>query len=139
MSIAERIRAYHDPVAADEHHRQRSWEHCYRYFRRVGPTRLAGDRDTAALHLGFFLASWGMYRGSSFLLRYAYTVHRPVIDCLAESQFLPLWEHEFGAGECDDELHLLILDAVATVHHFRATSQSRCGLVCRGATPALQA
>lgn len=56
-----------------------------------------------------------MYRGSTFLLQRAYTVHRPVIDCLAEPRFLPLWEREFGSGRHDDELRPLVLDAVAAV------------------------
>lgn len=43
MNISDQIRAYHDPIVAAEHH-LRSWEHCYRYFRRVGPTGLAGAR-----------------------------------------------------------------------------------------------
>jgi len=115
MSVPDHVRAYHDRLAGDEHHRLRSWEHCYRYFRRVGPTGLAIDRDAAALQLGFYLASWGMYRGSTFLLRYAYTAHQPVIDLLVERRFLPLWEREFGAGEQDDELQPLVLEAVAGV------------------------
>jgi len=131
MSITECLRAYHNPVAADEHHRLRSWEHCYRYFRRVGPTGLAGERDTAALQLGFYLASWGMYRGSSFLLQRAYTVHRPVIDCLAESRFLPLWTREFGAGEHDTELQPLVLDAGAAVRRAYAPDEPTDTLVTK--------
>src|SRR3954471_24429399 len=115
MSVTEHIRAYHDRLAGDEHHRLRSWKHCYRYFRRVGPTVVAGERDAAAVQLGVYLASWGMYRGSSFLLRHAYTVHRAVVDLLAEEQFRPLWEREFGAGEHDAYLHPLVLDAVTAV------------------------
>ena len=82
---------------------------------KVGPNGLAGERDTAALQLGFYLASWGMYRGSSFLLRYAYTAHRPVVGLLVEPRFLPLWGREFGAGEHDGELQGLVLDAVEAV------------------------
>jgi hypothetical protein len=41
------------------------------------------DKDAAALQLGFYLASWGMYRGSSFLLRRWSTVHVVVVaTCL---------------------------------------------------------
>lgn len=69
MSIAQLIRAYHGDLAGDEHHRYRSWEHCYRFFRRAGAAEISNQRDHAALHLGFYLASWGMYRGSSFLLK----------------------------------------------------------------------
>jgi hypothetical protein len=115
MSVTEHVRTYHHQLADDEHHWLRSWEHCYRYFRRVGPTGVVAERDTAAVQLGFYLASWGMYRKSGFIHRYAYTAHRPLIDCLAEPRFLRLWQREFGAGQHDDELRPLVLDAVAAV------------------------
>jgi hypothetical protein len=53
-----------------------------------------------------------MYRGSTFLLQHAYTVHLGVIDCLISPRFAPLWEREFGADETDVELVPLILEAV---------------------------
>lgn len=115
MGIQQRIRAYHDALAADEHHRFRSWEHCYGFFRRHAPGELMGRRHEAALHLGFYLASWGMYRGSGFLLGRAYTVHLGVIDRLAEPRFRPLWEREFGAGEADPALVPTVLAAVRAV------------------------
>lgn len=42
-----------------------------------------------------------MYRGSSFLLQHAYTVHRGVIDLIADTRFDGLWAADFGAGEAD--------------------------------------
>jgi hypothetical protein len=65
---------------------------------------VAADRDHAALQLGFYLASWGMYRGSGFLLQHAYTIHLGVIDQLVAPQFSVLWEQEFGAGDDDSKL-----------------------------------
>jgi hypothetical protein len=41
-----------------------SWEHCYRFFNSRTRNVLLAEKDSAALHLGY-LASWGMYRGSS--------------------------------------------------------------------------
>lgn len=35
--------------------------------------------DYLSLHLAFYLASWGMYRGSSFLLQQDYKVHVPIV------------------------------------------------------------
>lgn len=101
MAIHRAIGTYYDSALGDEHHRYRSWEHCYGYFRRVRPQGLAADQDRAALHLAFYLASWGMYRGSSFLLQRAYTVHRGVIDLIAEKRFDDLWDADFGARETD--------------------------------------
>src|SRR4051812_29076293 len=51
-------------------HRFSSWDHCYKSF---GNERT--DLDTLALNLGVYLASWGMYRGSSFLLEFDYKIH----------------------------------------------------------------
>jgi hypothetical protein len=65
-SIHEKIQAYYGGMTG-AHHRYRSWEHCYLYFHRSPPKALAADRDHAALQPGFYLASWGTYRGSSFL------------------------------------------------------------------------
>ena len=35
--------------------------------------------DYLSLQLAFYLASWGMYRGSSFLIQKDYRVHIPVV------------------------------------------------------------
>ena len=62
---------FYDDARANENGRSRSWEHCYRVFRdaRTDPSP---DYDHLSLHLAFYLASWGMYRGSSFLLQKDY-------------------------------------------------------------------
>lgn len=112
-----------------EHHRYRSWEHCYGYFRRLAHGGVVTDRNHAALQLGFYLASWGMYRGSSFLLQHAYTVHLGVIDVLTSPRFAGLWTVEFGAGEKDTELVSTVLEAGAATREayrpFAAATDSR--------------
>jgi hypothetical protein len=115
MSIPQKIRAYYGDLFGDEHHRYRSWEHCYRFFRRLTLAEIMSQRDIAALQLGFYLASWGMYPGSSFLLQHAYTVHLGVIDALAIPRFLPLWQREFGAAAKDLGLLPTVLAAVSAV------------------------
>lgn len=44
--------------------------------------------DTLALHLGFYLASWGMYRGSSGLLWKDYKIHCGAIEILRNHSHL---------------------------------------------------
>ncbi len=135
MTISQKIRDYHGDLAGDEHHRYRSWEHCYRYFQRNPPTELANQRDHAALQLGFYLASWGMYRGSTFLLQYAYTAHLGVIDCLAAPRFGPLWQTEFGADEHDIVLLPTVIAAVGAVREAYAPfGDPTDTLVSRGGT-----
>jgi hypothetical protein len=106
VTIHEKIRAYLNRMNG-AHHRYRSWEHCFRYFQRSRPQIIAADRDHAALHLGFYLASWGMYRGSSFLLQHAYTAHLSAIDQVIAPQFTALWDREFGADEDLDLMPLI--------------------------------
>jgi hypothetical protein len=113
--IHEKISAYFGEVVGNPHHRYRSWEHCYGFFREAQPSGIAAQRQLAALHLGFYLASWGMYRGSTFLLQRAYTVHLGVVDCIGSQRFAPLWQREFGAEAKDIELTPLILEAAKAI------------------------
>ena len=112
MSIHQKIQTFCN-AAVGEHHRYRSWEHCYGYFRSNRAISL--DRDQAALQLGFYLASWGMYRGSSFLLQHAYTVHRGVIDLIAEGRFTELWDADVGASEADVKFVPVIIELIKGV------------------------
>lgn len=44
------------------------------------------EEDILALNLGFYLASFGMYRASSFLINYDYKIHKDVIKKLNEEK-----------------------------------------------------
>jgi hypothetical protein len=114
MNVRQMILAYHGDLAGDPHHRYRSWEHCYDFFRRVTPACIVQQRDHAALQLGFYLASWGMYR-NSFLLQHAYSVHLGVVDCLASPAFVPLWEADVGTNVEHALLAPTVLAAVESV------------------------
>ena len=77
---------FYDEARASENGRSRSWEHCYRVFRdaRTDPSP---DYDYLSLHLAFYLASWGMYRGSSFLLQKDYKVLSPVVEKVLKPEY----------------------------------------------------
>lgn len=47
--------------------RYTSFDYCYNYFK--NGNNLKNDIEKSCLVLGFYLASWGMFRGSSFLLQ----------------------------------------------------------------------
>lgn len=49
------------------YHRYSSFDYCYNYF--LNTNDLAEDMEKSCLELSFYLASWGMFRGSSFLLQ----------------------------------------------------------------------
>lgn len=92
------MRFYRDSESYS-HHRYKSWEHCYRYFLQRERIRADGDRgiDHAALHLGFFLASWGMYRGSAFLLQRDYKIHTHAVRVLLREEYDTLLRINFDS------------------------------------------
>ena len=78
--------------------RYRSWEWCYMAFREEKEKyREANEEEQAkivdylALHLAFYLASWGMYRGSSYLLQRDYKTHIKTAKLLLNSEYDSLW------------------------------------------------
>src|SRR5262245_41940290 len=113
--LPQRIGAFYDRAVGSRHHRYLSWEHCYRFFRARTPEALLSDKDAAALQLGFYLASWGMYRGSSFLLQRSYTIHVAVVERLASPELSTLWDSEIGTDASDVALVPTILLAVDAV------------------------
>lgn len=58
----------------DTNGRYFSWKHCFDAFEDIN-----ANEDFLALHLGFYLASWGMYRASSILLQKDYTIHKEAV------------------------------------------------------------
>ena len=77
---------FYDDARANENGRSRSWEHCYRVFRdaRTDPSP---DYDYLSLHLAFYLASWGMYRGSCFILQKDYKVHTSIVEEILKPEY----------------------------------------------------
>ena len=59
---------FYNDLNSDENGRYRSWEHCYSNFIKARG-RDDVDYDYLSLQLAFYLASWGMLRGSSFLMQ----------------------------------------------------------------------
>ena len=108
-------RYYDEQCVRDTDGRGRSWEHCYGFFREHCGDLLQVE-DTAALHLGFYLASWGMYRGSSFLLQRTYTAHLPVIRALASPKFSNLWQRDIGTHDDDVKLIMALVESVRAVY-----------------------
>ena len=84
--LIDAAQAFYDDARANENGRSLSWEHCYRVFRdaRTDPSP---DYDYLSLHLAFYLASWGMYRGSSFLLQKDYKVLVPVVEEILKPEY----------------------------------------------------
>ncbi len=100
------VQDFYDKRGKDKTDRFRSWEHCYKVFadaRRIRRNGKVPDYDYLCLHLAFYLASWGMYRGSSFLLQQDYKVHRKAVRAILRPEYDPLWNIEcllLGKDDC---------------------------------------
>lgn len=84
--IIESSMKFYNDLKADKNGRYRSWEHCYSHFIKARKSKEV-DYDYLSLQLAFYLASWGMYRGSSFLLQKDYKVHIPVVEELLKNKY----------------------------------------------------
>lgn len=69
-------------------HRFKAWEYCYKYFHDNRKYLQSCEKlpNEALLIFSFYLASWGMYRGSSFLLSLDHTVHEAILKELLKNQ-----------------------------------------------------
>jgi hypothetical protein len=95
MDLDANLRRYLDDRRPNE--RYASFDYCFNYFQSF---RESGDVSALAspanvqlscLHLGFYLASWGMLRGSAELLQKSARHLIPVIEVVARTD-TPFWE-----------------------------------------------
>lgn len=105
------IREYYNETIVDPHGRYLSWVHCYKAFCENRNTTNEETIDHLALHLAFYLASWGMYRGSSFLLQKDYKVHIPVVRIILEEKYNPLLG--ISAEELQKKCYLALLNEIS--------------------------
>ena len=75
------IEKYVESIQSDKYHRYGSWDICHEAFYTI-----ANDANHA-LHLAFYLASWGMYRGSSGLLQKNHIIHEKAVDILLQQKY----------------------------------------------------
>lgn len=76
----------HDPNG-----RYASYDYCYNHFHPSNNTDISIDMEKSCLALGFYLASWGMYRGSSFMLEKSARNLITLVEYIA-SQPTSAWE-----------------------------------------------
>ena len=92
-ALVRAVKSFHALLIDDRFGRYRSWEHCYRqFYGAITHKKKPTDRelDHLSLHLGMYLASWGMYRGSSFLLQQDYRVHLDIVKEILKPIYRPL-------------------------------------------------
>lgn len=83
--ISETVRTFlrDDSTNAPSRRRERSWDFCFNYFQdNPRPTR---NMELSCLQLGYYLASWGMLRGSAFLFKETNALHyRSAIEVIEQ-------------------------------------------------------
>jgi hypothetical protein len=88
-------------------HRYTSFDYCYNYFASHKGQALLDDMEKSSLVLGFYLASWGMLRGSSFLLDKSVMHYKDTIRYIS-SCYKSIWN--IDVDDYSDENIDLILD-----------------------------
>lgn len=76
QAIEQYILDANDPMS-----RFNSWDHCQATFAQQVTS------ENHALQLGFYLASWGMYRGSGGLLQRNHLIHNGAVDIFYSGKF----------------------------------------------------
>lgn len=99
--VIECATVFYNKAQKNANDRFYSWEHCYKCFYDARDKRPLNSAcyDYLSLQLAFYLASWGMYRGSSFLLQKDYKIHTPVVEELLKPEYDKLLGCEYSVLE----------------------------------------
>jgi len=111
IQIKDNILQFYKEIETDQYHRYRSWEHSYLFFQNVRRSSQISLEiiDNATLNLAFYLASWGMYRGSSELLQKDYKVHTRIVQEIFNARYSQLWHIDFDTINVDaPEINLIL-------------------------------
>ena len=106
--------------------RNHSWEYCYKAFSDARNNNDA-NYDYLSLQLAFYLASWGMYRGSSFLLKNDYKVHVPVVEEILDCKYNCL--HGIDCKDFEENFAWNLIEELveAIKQHYRGVRQRVIG------------
>lgn len=111
MDIEANLAAY--LLARSRSDRYASFDYCFNFFQshadrgRVAEIAEGARLETSCLQLGFYLASWGMYRGSTRLLKHSLQYLAPAVTVIAEAP-LEIWSTD--ANDYSDEACSLMLE-----------------------------
>ena len=103
--IAEKVRNFR--TKRDPCSRYASFDYCYNYFHPSNKNDLIKNIEKSCLVIGFYLASWGMFRGSSFMLEKSSKYFVPLVEYIA---ILPDSTWHIDAGKFQDENIDLLLE-----------------------------
>ena len=90
-------------------HRYASFDYCYNYFHQSSSDALLKNMEKSCLVIGFYLASWGMLRGSSFLLEQSAKYYERLIEYIAKSD-PEIWNIDIDSYNKDN------IDIICTIY-----------------------
>lgn len=119
-SIKDKIERFYNlfsnyNIEGGQNTRYKSWEWCHDAFLKYKKTYNKSNNEVEkneiveflSLHLAFYLASWGMYRGSSFLLQRDYKAHKKAVTYVLEKQYDVLWNYAPNETNIENAKHLI--------------------------------
>lgn len=108
--------------------RYSSFDYCFNYFRdfhdtgKVAALTDGENLEVSCLQLGFYLASWGMFRGKAELLTHSVKCLAPVIDVIAGAP-PELWDVD--ADDYGTDAQQLLFEAERQLRHALPGGQSQ--------------
>jgi len=111
QQIGSNVEKFREGVTPWE--RDASFDYCFNYFQQFREEGRLNDLKTpervqeSCLQLGFYLASWGMYRGSGFLLKKSAKILEPIIGLIA-NQPTGFWEIDVDSYTQDNNIQSLL-------------------------------
>jgi hypothetical protein len=126
MDLQGNLTRFHSEVGFESsrnpNSREASFDYCFGHFQAFRHESTRGDLatpeqlETSCLHLGFYLASWGMYRGSTQLSRRSARHLVPIVEEIVNTD-TPVWRIDLNTYT-DDAIALL----VDTAHRIRCAN-----------------
>jgi len=109
-NITKNVERFYNSIDSISNHRYKSWEHCYDFFKKIKDEKIDNEKlELAKLHLAFYLASWGMYRGSSFILQKDYTIFKKIVQEILKKKYSLLWDVESNLNKKEEMNKLFIV------------------------------
>lgn len=106
--------------------RSKTWNDCHKCFGDIhGSLKKSGysrtlskdEKKMARLYLMNYLASWGMYRGSSFVLQYDANIYDDVIETIFDKNYDSLWDISYDCLEKNvNNEHMLIKELIDKIN-----------------------
>lgn len=97
-----------------QYSRPQSWDFCYEHF--LDMNRAISDREASCMQLGYYLASWGMLRGGSYLFKKTNARHYLNVISVAEeyeNEVRQVTPDQFSSHHVQDLLVSLYNDLAA--------------------------